>query len=318
MTRGGSCISNDELCRVSFRQEESQLEGSYINGFRLALDLDDSPKFRLAETVVTIEVGESKTVNILNGNGSYTVEGGTANFTSSVSGSRLTVTGTTLGTNTVIVTNTSTGAQAVLTVIVTEAVEEEHEYVDLGLPSGTLWATCNVGANAPEEYGDYFAWGETEPKTTYTWANYKWCNGSNTTMTKYCTNSSYGTVDNKTELEVADDAATANWGSSWRMPSLTQIKELVNESTSVWTTQNGVNGYLVTGFNGNTLFLPAAGIRYGSSLDLDGMFGNCWSRTLYSTYPCNASNLCYYSSYLGYNLNNYRYYGFTVRAVRVQ
>ena len=98
-----------------------------------------------------------------------------------------------------------------------------HAYVDLGLPSGTLWATCNVGASSPEEYGDYFAWGETEPKNDYNWSTYKYCKGSSTTMTKYCTSSSYGTVDNKTELEPSDDAATVNWGSNWQMPSLEQL-----------------------------------------------------------------------------------------------
>ena len=85
-----------------------------------------------------------------------------------------------------------------------------HEWVDLGLPSGTKWATCNVGATKPEEYGNYYAWGETETKTTYNWSTYKWCNGSAETQTKYCTNSDYGTVDNKTVLDLEDDAARAN------------------------------------------------------------------------------------------------------------
>ena len=97
--------------------------------------------------------------------------------------------------------------------------QDEHEWVDLGLTSGTLWATCNVGATAPEDYGDYFAWGETEPKEDYSWSTYKWCNGSYKTQTKYCTNSKYGTVDDKTELEPEDDAAFVNWGSTWRMPT---------------------------------------------------------------------------------------------------
>ena len=144
---------------------------------------------------------------------------------------------------------------------------EEHEYVDLGLPSGTLWATCNIGANSPEEYGDYFAWGETTPKSTYDWSTYKWCNGSSTTMTKYCTQSEYGYngfTDNLTELQSADDAATANWGSDWQMPSLAQIQELCSSSntTTEWTQVNGVNGRKITSkSNGNSIFLPAAGWR---------------------------------------------------------
>ena len=109
-----------------------------------------------------------------------------------------------------------------------------HEWVDLGLPSGTLWATCNVGASNPEELGSYFAWGETATKDFYEWSTYKWCNGSETTMTKYCTNSDYGNdgfVDNKTELDFEDDAAYVNWGPSWRIPSYEQFEELCTSCT---------------------------------------------------------------------------------------
>ena len=122
---------------------------------------------------------------------------------------------------------------------------DEHEYVDLGLPSGTLWATCNVGANSPEEYGDYFAWGETKTKSTYDWGTYKYCNGSSTTLTKYCTLSSYGIVENKTELELLDDAAYVNWGEEWRMPSVDQLDELHTQCEWIWSSRNGINGYMV-------------------------------------------------------------------------
>ncbi|MBR5240476.1 MAG: hypothetical protein IKW05_00920 [Muribaculaceae bacterium] len=145
-----------------------------------------------------------------------------------------------------------------------------HEYVDLGLPSGIKWATCNVGATIPEDKGDYFAWGETEPKgsynyydwNTYSWNTYKWCNGSSTTMTKYCEYSSFGTVDNKTTLELADDAARVNWGGKWRMPTRAEQDELRKRSncTWTWTIQYGVKGYKVTSNkNGNSIFLPATG-----------------------------------------------------------
>ena len=110
----------------------------------------------------------------------------------------------------------------------TIGIANGHEWVDLGLPSGTKWATTNVGATTPEEYGDYFAWGETEPKSDYSWSTYKWCNGSSTTMTKYCESSSYGTVDNKTILELSDDAANVKWGGKWRMPTVEEIEELLN------------------------------------------------------------------------------------------
>ena len=106
-----------------------------------------------------------------------------------------------------------------------------HDWVDLGLPSGLKWAVCNVGADSPEGYGFYFAWGETETKSRYSWNTYKWCNGSYYTQTKYCTNSSYGTVDNKTTLDLSDDAARANWGGSWRMPTKAEQDELRNNCT---------------------------------------------------------------------------------------
>ena len=194
---------------------------------------------------------------------------------------------------------------------------DEHEWVDLGLPSGTLWATCNVGADNPEDYGDYFAWGETEPKVIYNWSTYKWCNGSVNTMTKYCTDSGYGTVDNKTELDPADDAATVNWGTSWRMPTLEQLDELLTKCTWTWTQQNGVNGSLVTGPNGNTIFLPAAGYHWDASLGFADSYGDYWSRALYSIGPRGAHDLCIHSNGV-YRLNNYdRSGGRSVRAVRV-
>ncbi len=198
--------------------------------------------------------------------------------------------------------------------------EPEHDWVDLGLPSGTLWATCNVGANSPEEFGHHFAWGETEPKDVYDWSTYKWCNGSDTTITKYCTNSEYGYngfVDNKTELDLVDDAAYVNWGPSWCMPTFEQQQELYENCSSVWTTKNGVNGRLFTGPNGNTLFLPAAGGRWDGSLYYVGSYGYYWSRTLYTcfSYSVLAYNLDFTSGYVGCDGDN-RIIGFTVRAVR--
>ena len=196
-----------------------------------------------------------------------------------------------------------------------------HVYVDLGLPSGTLWATCNVGASSPEEYGDYFACGETQPKTSYSWSTYKYCKGTNDTMTKYCTNRECGTVDFYSELERMDDAAIANWGSGWQMPSLDQCKELINSSytTTTWTTLNGVNGRKITGkSNGNSIFLPAAGYRYDTSLDYGaGIGGHYWSRSLYTNYSCTVWYLSFGSSDIGaYNFR--RYYGQSVRPVRVK
>ena len=199
-------------------------------------------------------------------------------------------------------------------------VSEFHEYIDLGLPSGTLWATCNVGASKPEEYGDYFAWGETTTKGTYNWSTYKYCKGTENTMTKYCISSTYGTVDNKTELEPSDDAATANWGSSWQMPSLEQVMELYNSSytTTTWTTMNGVYGRKITSkSNGNSIFLPAAGYRDDTSLYNAGSYGHYWSRSLTTSISFFAYELYFDSSYVD-TLGGRCYFGHSVRPVRVK
>ena len=193
-----------------------------------------------------------------------------------------------------------------------------HNYVDLGLPSGTLWATMNVGASSPEDYGDYYAWGETTTKSTYKSSTYKYCDGSSSTLTKYCTSGSYGPVDNLTELELSDDAAYVNWDGEWRMPSEEQFLELINgEYTTIeWTTQNGVNGRLITSkSNSNSIFLPAAGERYDTSLDNTGSNGCYWSRSLDTNTPTFARSLYVYPNdvYSGYGGRNY---GRSVRPVR--
>ena len=199
----------------------------------------------------------------------------------------------------------------------------EGDWVDLGLPSGTIWATRNVGASSPEEYGDYFAWGETAPKEYYDWSTYKWYRSDDYSpyyagFTKYCTFSSdgyNGFTDGKTELDPSDDAACAHYPGG-RMPSEEQIQELCNNCTWQWTQRNGVYGQLFTGPNGNTMFLPAAGTRWYESLYDVGSYGHYWSRTLYSSYPSSAYRLYFSSgpwSYWYYT----RYYGFAVRAVRV-
>ena len=197
---------------------------------------------------------------------------------------------------------------------------DEHEWVDLGLPSGTLWATCNVGATSPEEYGDYFAWGETEPKEVYDWTTYKWCNGYENTLTKYVTNSSFGIVDNKTELDDEDDAAFINWGSSWHMPTKEQQDELRENCIWQWTQRNGVNGYHVIGPNGNSLFLSAAGSRYSNSLNDSGTDGYYWSCSLYYTgYSGGCSSaykLNFGQLYVTWG-DTYRVEGHTIRPVRV-
>ena len=200
---------------------------------------------------------------------------------------------------------------------------EEHVYVDLGLPSGLLWATCNIGANSPEEYGDYFAWGETQPKDYYDWSTYHHSNGGtswqNPNLTKYCNNSNYGyngLTDNLTTLLHQDDAATANWGADWRMPTKEEFQELYNNTTIIWTQQNGVNGRLFTASNGNSLFLPAAGNRYNTSLSGVGSYGDYWSSSLSTDYyPYEAWYIGFNSNYCNVDFNGDRWCGQSVRAV---
>ena len=189
-----------------------------------------------------------------------------------------------------------------------------HEAIDLGLPSGIKWATCNVGANSPEEHGGYYAWGATEEKSNYDWSTYKWCNGSENTMTKYCTNSNYGIVDNKTVLDPEDDVAHVKWGGSWRMPTTEEQRELLNKCTWTWTTQNGVKGYRVTGPNGNSIFLPAAGFRLRTNVLRRGYYVDYRSSSLHSDFSCDAYCLYFYDSHCGC-YGSYRCSGKSVRPV---
>ena len=201
------------------------------------------------------------------------------------------------------------------------APDLEHDYVDLGLPSGTLWAKRNVGASAPEEYGDYFAWGETEPKNDYDWSTYKWCNGSMTKLTKYCLYSYYGYndfVDDKSELDPADDAACAHYPGG-RMPSLEQIKELIDSCTWTWSQRNGVRGALATGPNGNTMFLPLPG-EYLLDRPYAGTKGYYWSRTLNLIGGSQLANRLIITDWHTFEVWAYwadtdRAWGLTVRAV---
>ena len=218
-----------------------------------------------------------------------------------------------------VVTVTSDMTYTATFVAVPNGSENGYEWVDLGLQSGLKWATCNVGANKPEEYGDYYAWGETEPKTTYNWSTYKWCNGSADTQTKYCTSSTYGTVDDKTQLELADDAARANWGGAWRMPTDAEWTELRDNCTWTWTDDyngTGVKGEIVTSNNnGNSIFLPAAGYRGDDDLNDAGDYGYYWSSSLDTDSPFRTWGVYFGSAYLIRDYDR-RYYGQSVRPVR--
>ena len=172
-----------------------------------------------------------------------------------------------------------------------------YNYVDLGLPSGTLWATCNVGANSPEKFGDYFAWGETTPKNLYDWKSYKYSAfvDGRYVLTKYCTNSYYGLdglVDSLTVLDPMDDAAVANWGEHWRMPTGEEWSELYQNTTLTWTTQNDVDGILLTSWNGNSIFLPTTGFYLDDSLFCTSL-GVYWSSSLQTSSQISAWSFHY-------------------------
>jgi hypothetical protein len=190
-----------------------------------------------------------------------------------------------------------------------------HEYVDLGL--SVKWATMNVGATSPEEYGDYFAWGETKPKSDYNWGTYKWCDGDYNNMTKYCSHSKFGIVDNKIVLDREDDAAHVNWGGAWRMPSKAELDELIENCTWSWTTQNGVDGYTVTSkTNGNSIFLPAAGDKNGN-VQHNG-YGFYWSSSA-ATYREQVSALYFeYEGSAGIRNDVYATGQYPVRCVRMK
>ena len=175
--------------------------------------------------------------------------------------------------------------------------------IDLGLPSETKWACCNVGATAPEGNGGYYAWGETEEKDVYDWSTYIYCEGTDETCLDF------GTSICGTQYDVA----TKIWGNSWQMPSSEQIKELLDNCTCEWVEFNGSKGRKFTGSNGGYIFLPAAGYHDGSELFSHGSYGYYWSGTPYSSYK-----YCAYSVFFNSNIAIYdfdRYLGQSVRPV---
>ena len=173
-----------------------------------------------------------------------------------------------------------------------------HEYVDLGLPSGLKWATCNVGATTPEEYGNYYAWGETKPKTEYTEEN----------------SATFGVELLDINSNPTYDVARANWGSTWRMPTMTEMDELIDNCTCKWTTENGVSGSIVTGPNGNSIFLPAAGYCDSSSYCYVGKDGFYWNSTPYERGNYGAMGFNFHSI-RNTPWDSYRFLGLPVRPV---
>ena len=180
-----------------------------------------------------------------------------------------------------------------------------HKFINLGLPSGLLWAECNVGASSPWEDGDYYAWGETETKSYYSWDTYKWSSSPK-----------YNYSDGKTTLEASDDVATVKWGKECRMPSRAEFQELYNKCDWTWKSNyNGTSGYLVKGSNGQTIFLPASGNRFDGDLYNHGSLGYYWSSSLNTSGPDFAYNLYFYGGSINPSLDDYRGNGLSVRPV---
>ena len=199
---------------------------------------------------------------------------------------------------------------------------KEYEHVDLGLPSGLKWAKCNVGAEKETDYGFYFQWGDVKNKSNAdcTWENHKYYDDSHNTLTKYCNISDYGTVDNKTTLDIEDDAARTYMGGDWRMPTKAECEELINNTTQEWVKDfngSGVSGRKFTSKTDTSkyIFIPAAGYYGYGSEHYVGNYGGVWSSSLHTIYPYSACGLGFnlYNCYTG---NNLRHGGRSVRGVR--
>lgn len=208
-------------------------------------------------------------------------------------------------------------AKEVSTYDPTRGKENGYNWVDLGL--SVKWATCNVGASSPSDYGSYYAWGETTPKNVYSWAQYKYrVSGDdwiNISFSKYNTVDKLGSVDNKTQLDLSDDAAHTNWGGLWRMPTEAEFNELKSNCTYTWATLNGKRGFMVTSKkNGNSIFFPAAGYQDAGNLEDAGSGGCYWSSSLDPDDPYSTRCLDFSSSGFHVGGSN-RCLGFPIRPV---
>ena len=197
-----------------------------------------------------------------------------------------------------------------------DGVIDGHTYMDLGLPSGTLWAACNVGAKLPEEYGKYFSWGEIKAKENYNWQSYVFADGAYNKLNKYCNKAFYGADGFTDSLEVLlqdDDVASVQWSKKWKMPTREQWDELMTLADYKMTERNGVKGYLFTHGN-SSVFLPAAGVYHDSTLVDASSNGIYWSGSLDTDYPNRAWYFCFYVGHCGVGYRD-RNFGLTVRPV---
>ncbi len=212
----------------------------------------------------------------------------------------------------------SVSAQDVKQSIQKSCPDDKHPHlIDLGLPSGTKWACCNVGADTPEAFGDYYSWGETEEKNTYSPVSYKYCTGIDTDGDGWYDEDVKYTEEEQDFGDIISgthDVALVKWGESWQIPTLQQFRELLDNCTSEWTLVNGVEGRCFIGPNGASVFLPAAGNRNGASRVLVGSSGNYWSSTWGTSDASRANELIFDSGYTNTH-TTYRYNGRSVRPV---
>ena len=289
-TTGGG--SSEELPTVTTNGVTSVTENSAVCGGNVTSDGNATVTARGVcwSTSQNPTTSDNKTIDG-SGTGSFTsnISGLTAGTTYYVRAYAVNSQGTAYGMQKTFTTTTTSGGTITGTI-------NGHDYVDLGLPSGTKWSTCNVGASQPHQYGNYYAWGET------------------TTKSGYISSRTEGVSMNDISGNASYDAARANWGSTWRIPTKTEMEELINNCTWTWTTQSGVNGYRVTGTNGNSIFLPAAGDCSGTSRNFVGEYGYYWSSTPDESSDYRAYYLYFRSGSLDVGRGG-RYLGHTVRPV---
>ncbi|MBQ9548770.1 MAG: hypothetical protein IJV01_06415 [Bacteroidales bacterium] len=188
-----------------------------------------------------------------------------------------------------------------------------EQLVDLGL--SVKWSGWNLGANAPEELGGLYAWGELEEKEVYDLSTYKWCKGSYRTMTKYCTDEQWGVNDGKTELDPEDDVVRVKWGGKWRMPTNAEMDELLVKAKWTGTVYKGVNGFKVVGPNGKAIFFPFAGDRYNKKLDLVNMAGIYWTSSIDRISPYTTAGMYILSGRTNRGIGLLREFGHSIRPV---
>lgn len=275
--------------------------------------------FLISTEAITLSAYSIGSVQITSGSGSYSIESVVPSgiVTAEISDNSIAIEAHKAGTAIITVKDTKSGQTATIEVTVIDSSEiptyltcpdgNHPHLIDLGLPSGTKWSCCNVGAHAPEDYGGYYAWGESKEKDYYTWTTYTHCDGSSSTC------HDIGNDISGTQYDVAH----VEWGGKWCMPTLEQFEELKNNTTWKWTVQDGINGLGITSSNGGKLFLPAAGCHWGNGIYNEKTDGAYWFSTLYKGY-----NDCGY--YLRFNKDNtlwdyycYRYFGQSVRPVVV-